>query len=221
MALHRWSGGSHSHVEMCGWLTTVMVACWCVMSPWVGTNVTAQIKDNHTKADACLNIIPRPDTLDCMMSNDDFSVDAFSGDNAKNRRASDFILHIDYETFRIYSMLSKFYGQYGCFGKSEDCIRCQVQSSPEGDYRIAENQFQRWERLMAPYMGSFDGLYKFMFVRPNALTPAYSIRGVVNTTSMGVLCNADANASYCCGARIGLDAVPRQHDNISCTGLQC
>ena len=153
-----------------------------------------------------------------MLSNDDFTVDTFSGDNAQNRRVSDFILHLDYETFRIYGMLSQFYGQFACFGKPEDCVKCYLQSNVAGDYRIAENQFMRWERMMAPHLKAPQGLFKFMFVRPNALIPAYMLRGGINVSAMPIACHAEGDRASCCGVHLGLDIMPRQHDNASCVG---
>jgi len=176
-----------------------------------------KVKDEWDKANArvCLDLIPRPTAYGCMLSTDTFSVDIFTGDNAANVRTSDFSLNIDYATFLRYAEYASQYGQYACHGDYAGCKRCGLQYDRYGDYRIAENQFFRWERLHAPNLRPHHGLFKFMFIRTNAAVPAFMVRQPINVTA------ADnwgpcRNADDCCGVRPAIDPHPRQHDNRSC-----
>jgi hypothetical protein len=158
-------------------------------------------------------MIPKPETFQCMLDDANFTVDVFTGVNAVNRRSSDFIMMFDYETFKHYGTFAANYGRYACFGNSVDCVRCGMQSSPSGDYRISEHQFHRWERMVVPYLEAHAGLFKYMFARPNAFAPAYNLRRPIKGPP--ILCNVDPSHHDCCGARLGLNALPRQHDNRS------
>ena len=168
----------------------------------------------HTE---CLDLIPRIDSVLCMLDSSSFSTAVFNS-SGESYRSSDFIMHFDYDTFREYGNFGRNYGRYACIGDgplesyAKKCAECELMSG-NGDYRISEQQFHRWVRMMVPHVSPHQGYYKFMFTRLNAMIPAYSLQRAIYMTEQTGRCNIDPNHTDCCGVRIVLDELPRQHDD--------